>query len=45
MYQSTEARPGPSQASKINIFASIVNVFKLKLLFLSKVPSGMFEEL
>ena len=32
MYQSTEARPGPSQASKIIILARIVNVFKLTLL-------------
>ena len=32
MDQSTEARPGPSQASKINLFARLVNVFKLKLL-------------
>ena len=29
MYPSTEARPGPSQASKINLFARIVNVFKV----------------
>ena len=28
MYQSAEARPGPSQASKINLYARIVNVFK-----------------
>ena len=32
MYQSAEARPGPSQASKINLFARIVNFFKLTLL-------------
>ena len=32
MYQSAEARPGPSQVSKINSFARIVNVFKLTLL-------------
>ena len=25
MYQSAEARPGPSQASKINVFVRIVN--------------------
>ena len=32
MYQSAEARPGPSQASKINLFARTVEVFKLTLL-------------
>ena len=32
MYQSTEARPGLSQASKINLFGVIVYVFKLTLL-------------
>ena len=32
MYQSAEAQPGPSEASKINFFARIVNVFKLTLL-------------
>ena len=31
MYQSAGARPGPSQASKINLLARIVNVFKLML--------------
>ena len=31
MYQSAEARPGPSQASKINLFARIINIFKLTL--------------
>ena len=31
MHQYAEARPGPSQASKINLFARIVNVFKLNL--------------
>ena len=45
MYQPAEARPGPSQASQINHFARIVNIFKLILLFLSKAPSWMFEEL
>ena len=29
MYQSAEARPGPSQASKIDLFARIINLFKL----------------
>ena len=39
MYQFEEARPGPSQASKINLFARIANVFKLMLLaILSIVP-------
>ena len=32
MYQSAEARPGLWQASKINLFARIVNIFKLTLL-------------
>ena len=32
MYQSEEARPWTGQASKINLFARLVNVFKLKLL-------------
>ena len=34
MYQSAEARPGPSQASKVIVFARIVNVFKLTLLII-----------
>ena len=42
---SAEARPEPSQATKINLFARIVNVFRLTLLFLSKVLSWMFEGL
>ena len=45
MYPSAEARPGSSQATKIKIFARIVNVFKLMLLFLSSVPSWVFEGL
>ena len=32
IYQSAEARPRPSQSSKINSFARIVNVFKVMLL-------------
>ena len=32
MYQSAEARPGPSQAPKINLFVRIVNVLRLTLL-------------
>ena len=32
MYQSAEARPAPRQASKINFFVRIVNVFRLTLL-------------
>ena len=32
MYPSAEARPGPGQVSKINLFARIVDVFKLTLL-------------
>ena len=32
MHQSPKAHLGPSQASKINLFARIVNVFKLTLL-------------
>ena len=31
MYPSAEERTGPSQATKINLFARIVNVFKLTL--------------
>ena len=31
MYPSAEARPGPSQATKINLFARIVKVLKLML--------------
>ena len=45
MYPSAEAHPGPSQASKINLFAGIVSVIKLKLLFLPKVPSWVLEGL
>ena len=43
MYQSAEAHPGLSEAFKINLFTRIVDVYKLTLLFLSKVPSWMFE--
>ena len=32
MCPSAEARPGPSQASKINLSARILNVFKLTFL-------------
>ena len=32
MYQSEQAHSGPSQTFKINLFARIVNVFKLTLL-------------
>ena len=32
MYQSAETHPTPSQASKINIFVKIINVFRLTLL-------------
>ena len=32
MLQSAEACPGPREASKINLFVRIVNVFKLTLL-------------
>ena len=46
MYQPAEARPGPSQASKVNLFVRIINVFKITLLTIFvKVPSWMFEEL
>ena len=45
MYSSLEASPGPIQATKINLFARIVTVFQLTLLFLSKVPSWVFEGL
>ena len=38
MYQPAVTCPGPSQVSKINIFARTVNIIKLKLLFLPKVP-------
>ena len=31
MYPSGEKRPGPSQATKINLLATIVNVFKLMM--------------
>ena len=45
MCPSLEASPGPIQATKINLFARIVTVFQLTLLFLSKVPSWVFEGL
>ena len=45
MYPSAEAYPGPSQASKINLFERIVSVIKLTLLFLPKVTSWVFEGL
>ena len=32
MYQSAEVGTGPSRASKINLFARIVNAYKLTLL-------------
>ena len=32
MYPSAETRPGPSQATKINLFMRIAKVFKLMLL-------------
>ena len=32
MYQSAEARPGASKASKIDLFVRLVNVFKQTLL-------------
>ena len=32
MYQSAEVRPAPRQASKVNLFVRIVNVFGLTLL-------------
>ena len=45
MYQSAEAHPGPSQASKIILFVRIINVFNnVAEYFLPKVPSSMFEE-
>ena len=31
MYQSAEACLGPSQVSEINLFARVVNVFKMAL--------------
>ena len=34
MYRSAEARPGPSQESKISVFTRIVNVFKLMFLII-----------
>ena len=41
-----ETHPGLSQASKINLFTRIVNVFKSTLLTIfAKPPSWMFEEL
>ena len=46
MHQSAEAPTGPSQAFKIDLFARIVNVFKLTLLTnLAKALSWMFVEL
>ena len=36
MYPSVEAPPGPIPVTKINLFARIVNVFELILLFLLK---------
>ena len=45
MYQSKEIRPGPSQASEINFFASIINEFKLMLLtvFYQKYHHGCLK--
>ena len=37
MYQPTEARPGPNQASKTNLFARIVNIFKLTIFVKSTI--------
>ena len=46
MKQSIEAHPGLTQASHINLFTRIVNVFKLTLLTIfAKLTSWMFEEL
>ena len=44
MYTSAEAHPRPSQTSKINLFARIVSVIKLTLLFVPKV-TWVFEGL
>ena len=43
MYQSVEAHPGPSQASKINLFAKIVDVFKLTSYFCQKYNPGYLK--
>ena len=47
MYQSAEARPGPSQTSKINVLGAIVNVLKLILLtiLVKSYRHWVFEEL
>ena len=39
MLPSAEAGPEPIKATKGTLFARIVTIFKLMLLFLSKVPS------
>ena len=44
MYQSAEAHHRPSQARKLNLFATITNVFKLTLLTIF-VKKWVFEEL
>ena len=44
MYQSGEAHPGLSQASNINVFARIVNDFKLTLVtFCQKYHYGCLK--
>ena len=43
MYPSAEAGPGPSQATNINLFARIVNAFKLTLQFFQKYHHGCLK--
>ena len=46
MYPYAEAHPGPSQVSMVNLFARVVSVTKLTMLFfLLKVTSWVFENL
>ena len=45
MYQSAEIHAGPSEAFKTNLFARIVDVFKLTLLTIFVKSTWMFEEL
>ena len=44
LYSPTEAQSGPSQASKINLFARIANLIKLtSLTIFANVPLSMFQ--
>ena len=41
MYTSADTRPGPSQTTNINLFARIVQAFKLMLLTIFVKSSNM----